>query len=249
MSNLEYINQARKLLTEDYKTKHTNEYNNWLVNHKNSWMQPHIVVPFPPFIVSSALAPFKPSSTAPSEEAVVAKALELYNKFNPTPVITTEKIAQPIIEETTVAPVREPITSADAIHKIFQAPVIVEETPAVEVEEALPVPVDEEIPEVVELPVSEETPAAEKSSKKSETIYKIYADAIYKIFQEPEVDKSTSADATEPVAPTTEDALNTMPQPAEELAKAKNSGRNLPSMLQRLQEMTAKWSKTEEKNV
>jgi hypothetical protein len=237
MTNLEYITQARKLLTEDYKTKHTNEYNRWLSNHQNSWMQPHVIVPFPPFIVSGALAPFKPSVSEPSEEAVVAKALELYNQFNPAPV----GAVQSVVAETIVESVREPITSADVIVESVVEDLIVVE-PAVEVPMVVEPVVEETIVEsvieelIVEPDVTEPVivePVVEKPLTTT--------DAIYKIFQEPVAAAPIDMPTPDPVPTTIEDALNIIPQPAEELAKVKSSGRVLPNVLQKIQDIKSKW--------
>lgn len=136
MSNLEYINQARKLLNEDYKTKHTNEYNGWLIKQQLSWTQPSVIVPFPPFVISSTLAPFKPSVSSPSENEIVAKALELYNRANPSaPQATvTQKVTPELalkVEET-----------AATVEEIIPEPVVeVNET----IEEAIPEPVVEDV--------------------------------------------------------------------------------------------------------
>lgn len=238
MSNLEYITQARKLLTEDYKSKHTDEYNNWLSKHQNSWMQPHIVVPFPPFIVSSSLAPFKPTVSEPSEEAVVAKALELYNQFNPAPVAKTATMVEPVVksvvEETMVESVAEPVVK-EVIIKPVVDPVVKEV-----IVEPVVIPVVEEtiIEPVVETVVE---PVVEKISKN--------VDTIYKIFQDPIIDEPTTTSATKPLPPTIEQALNIVPQPAEELSKIKNSGRILPSVLEKLQAMKDKWSTSGDKHV
>ena len=213
MSNLEYIVQARKLLTEDYKTKHTNEYNSWLGNQQHSWMQPHVMVPFPPFIISAALAPFKPTVLPPGESEIVAMALELYNRANPpAPVVS--------------APVNS--TEVDAIaQEIIPEPVV----EVVEVvEEIIPEPQTEPVAEelAVEEPTVEESIVEEIQTKASAISY---TDAIYKIYEimkkESEVDnvpKFTSVDAT----------LQTVPQPIEELAKVATTDKS-PTLLEKLQ--------------
>ena len=147
--NLEFLNQARKMLTDDYYNRHTAEYNQWLLNHKNSWAQPHMVVPFPPFIVSAALAPFKSSITSPSEEQIVAKALELYAQSNPVvaPVATavTKSVTEVAVEPVTEVAV-EPV--AEEVVEPVAEEVVAEEVVAEEVVE----PVAEEVVE----PVAEE---------------------------------------------------------------------------------------------
>jgi hypothetical protein len=232
MSNLEYIKQARKILTEDYKTKHTNEYNSWIANHQNAWMQPHIIVPFPPFIVNNALAPFKPSASAPTEEAVIAKALELYNQFNPDPVKNIEPVPSPVVAETIV---EEPVVSETIVEEPVPSPVVSETI----VEE--PVVAETIVEEPVVLETIVEEPVALEPAKTT--------DAIYKIFQEPIAEEPTYMPATDPLLSTIEAALNIVPQPVEELAKAKTSDGILPSVLQRIQDMKSKWLTSGEKNV
>ena len=189
MNNSEFINQARKILTEDYTARHTAEYNSWLTGCKNSWMKPHVIVPFPPFVISPALSAFKPSVVSPSEDEVVAKALELYNQFNP--VQPTTKV-QPIVEA--------------------------------------PEPIAEPIAEPISRPMIEAI---------------AHVDEIYKIFQTKE--KIEPEEKIDPLTNDTtftaiEKALNVVPQPAEELAKVSTPGRMFPSVLEKLQTMTTKWS-------
>lgn len=217
MSNLGYLNQARKMLTDDYKNRHTAEYNSWMNNHKNSWMQPHTIMPFPPFVISAAIVPFKPTVSAPSDDEVVAKALELYNLANP-PV---------------VAPVASRVVAAPTVQEVMAAPAV--EVPAM-IEEVMPVPI-EAIESITEEVIPEsivEEPIVEESKTKAPVIS--YTDAIHKIYEimkkEDTVDeapKFTSIDAT----------LQTIPQPAEELAKADNSNKILPTMLEKLQSIWA----------
>ena len=215
MSNLEYITQARKLLTEDYKTKHTNEYNSWLSNQQHSWMQPHVIVPFPPFVISAALAPFKPTAVAPSESEIVAKALELYNMANPpTPVVAED---DDVVEETMPESVIEDEEEEDVVEETMPESVVEE-------------PVVQEIMPEVTIDNVVEEPAVEEIQTKAPVIS--YTDAIHKIYEvmkkEGELDdnqKFTSIDA----------ALQVIPQPSEELAKFTNSSKILPTMMEKLQ--------------
>ena len=108
--SLEFIERARKMLNDEYARAHTAEYNTWLSEHKNAWMQPHIVVPFPPFVVNSSLLPFKPTVSKPTEDDVVARALELYNQANKNNTTTTaiaDNIQSTEVAEPTVEPVTE----------------------------------------------------------------------------------------------------------------------------------------------
>lgn len=233
MNNAEFISQARKLLNENYKSNHSAEYNSWLGNQQNSWMQPHVIVPFPPFVVSSALAPFTPTVSAPTEQDVVAKALELYNQFN----TVSAPVAEPVIASVVEA-VREPITNTDAIYKIFQEPVA--KAPVV-----MDVPIVEDEPLVEEVTVVEDEPVVEPTISKTLD----YVDPIRKIFQSTEKVEIEKPAATDTTLVAMEQAFNAVPQPAEELAKAKNSGGIFPTVLEKFHAMTSKWSTKGQSNV
>ena len=223
MSNLEFVTKARKLLTEDYNAKHTAEYNSWLEEHKNSWMKPHFVVPFPPFIITSAFAPFKATAAAPSEDDIAAKALELYTQANPVVEKTTES-AETVIEETVVSEVAQD-------QEVVPEPVV----------EVVPEPVVEVVPEPVVVatePVVVEATVVEAPNYANE-IYKIFQTSPPAISSEPAVPYPTTPD---PANVAVEEVLNVVPQPVEELAKVKKSGKILPSVLQKLQDMKSKWT-------
>lgn len=121
--SLQYLERARKILNDEYARAHTAEYTTWLNNHKNAWMQPHVVVPFPPFVVNSTLAPFKPTVTCPTESDIVARALELYNQANPQPVqpvVTVagpaQTVSEPAVIDIEPVPVEpEPVVNAEPV--------------------------------------------------------------------------------------------------------------------------------------
>lgn len=266
MNNSEYITQARKLLTEDYKTKHSNEYNNWLNRCKDSWMQPHVIVPFPPFVVSGTLTPFKPTVSAPSEEAVVAKALELYNQFNPAPIKNTETTAEPVAK-----PAPEILDELLAAPPADQVPApVVKETPAEPVVEDPDWFFHVKEPDVDPLKntvtiykknqelVSEEPPVepvVDETIVEEPVVEQPVVEplkntvTIYKIFQEPVTNEPTSMPTTEPLHPTIEQALKVVPQPAEELAKVSKPGGIFPSVFEKLQDLKAKWITKDQPNV
>jgi hypothetical protein len=230
MSNIKFINQAQKMLTEDYTNKHTAEYNSWLNAHKSSWMQPHTIVPFPPFIISGALAPFKAVVRVPTEEEIVTKAIELYNQANPVPIASkVESNIEPSV--TLIQPVD--ITEAPEVvevEELIEPTTLVEETPVVE-------PIIEELSE----------------SNNVEAIPKIkpYEDEIYKIYQTPE---PKPMDIEDRIAEFTayiemEEALKVVPQPSEELAKVSKPGKIFPSVMEKLQSITSKWTSNGSSNV
>lgn len=133
--SLQYLERARKILNDEYAQAHTAEYTTWLNNHKNAWMQPHVVVPFPPFVVNSTLAPFKPTVTCPTESDIVARALELYNQANPQPLQPVVTVAEPVqtVPEPAVIDIEpvpiEPESMIDAELATVQEPVVEETKP------------------------------------------------------------------------------------------------------------------------
>lgn len=72
---VQLLAKARALLNEEYLKNRTNEYELWQADSNRMWISQGILLPCPN------------KFTYPSEEAVVAKALELYNKQ--TPVVTS----------------------------------------------------------------------------------------------------------------------------------------------------------------
>ena len=211
-----YLDQAKKLLTAEYKQRRTAEYNIWFNSSKNAWMQPHVVVPYPPFIVNSAIAPFTPSVAPPTENEIVATALSLYNNDNPNAVpvatapdaVSTDSVA---LEE----PVEQIQTELADSATTGEQPTVAE--PQATTEEPANAPAAEEEAHIVE-----PTP---------------YVDEIYKIYAVPD-----NIPSVEPLLSTIEKDLGTVPQPAEALAKVSTSGRILPSVLERLQAITSKWT-------
>ena len=221
-----FLERARKMLSDEYVEKHNSEYNYWLSNQKNAWMQPHVVVPFPPFIVNAALAPFKATVSKPTESDIVARATELYNQSNPAPV-RAEPVAEPIVSTAT-----DPdVTEQEPTFEDLVAEPVVEE---VVIEEVV-VPVEEETPTVTQQPVVEELVVEEKkpiSGKllspilDTETeIYNIFKPIDDNLFQDPGF-KSVTED------------LNVIPQPMQELAKVDTLGNVSSSFFQKLKD---KW--------
>ena len=234
MNNLEFINQAQKILTDDYNIRRTAEYGNWLHQHKNAWAQSHTIIPFPPFVISAGIAPFKAVSAAPSEADIVAKALELYNQSNqvatnsPSPnVNASEEILY------------DPPTSKDSMVESTQ-PVVVEPT-IVEPTVVEPTVVEPTVvePTVVEYIVEPEQFAEESVEESIEPARTQYTDEVYKIFQIP-TEHATSSNTPDTTIVDIGTALSVVPQPAEELSKITLKEKSKPSILKRLQNMTGK---------
>ena len=226
MNNLEFINQAQKMLTDDYNIRRTAEYGNWLHQHKNAWSQSHTIIPFPPFVISAGIAPFKAVSAAPSEADIVAKALELYNQSNQVATNSSSPIVNASEEILYDLPIsKEPIV--ESTQPVVVEPTVVEPT-VVE-------------PTVVEYIVEPEQ-FAEKSVEESiEPAPTQYTDEVYKIFQTP-TEHATSSNTPDTTIVDIGTALSVVPQPAEELSKITLKEKSKPSILKRLQNMTNKLS-------
>jgi hypothetical protein len=217
-----FLERARKMLSDEYAEKHNTEYNYWLSNHKNAWMQPHVVVPFPPFVVNAALAPFKATVSSPTESDIVARSIELYNQSNPEPA-PIAAVAEP------VAPIVEfasEITEQQPTFEDLVADPVVE--PAVEVEAVEPVIEETTIAEpVVEQVIPPASGKLLSPALNSETkIQNIFKPLDNKLFKDPKFESVT-------------EDLDVIPQPMEELAKVSASGNlSSSSFFQRLKD---KW--------
>jgi len=82
--------KARALLNEEYLKNRTEEYEKWQAESNRMWISQGILLPCPN------------KFTYPTEEAVVAKALELYNKQAPmqTPLLSGVQLPETSVEMT-----------------------------------------------------------------------------------------------------------------------------------------------------
>ena len=217
-----FLERARKMLSDEYVEKHNSEYNYWLSNHKNAWMQPHMIVPFPPFVVNAALAPFKSTVSSPTEADIVARATELYNQSNPEPV-RPAPVVEPIVPM--IAAVASPEMTEPTFEDLVADPVV---KPAVEVEAVEAV---DEQPTIAEPEVEEPAPPASGKLLSpildTETkIQNIFKPVDNKLFKDPKFQSVT-------------EDLDVIPQPMEELAKVSASGNLLSSSF--FQKLKDKW--------
>ena len=217
LQNSEYLNRARNLLTDRYNKLKSAEYTQWMSNHKTAWAQPHTVVPFPPFVVCGALAPFKASVSPPTEDQIVAKALELYNTANPVVALDAKSVSLPekkVAAVPTNVSIDSTIDTTELTDAQSESEVQATITESDTVEELLP---------------EGEIPAIEPS----------YVDDIYKIFQ-----TEVQVDLKDAVPPEIEAAPGIVaePQSVEILENKKPAGGLLPSVLQRLQDMRSMWA-------
>jgi len=85
-AQLELISTARQLLNSDYARRCTEEYRVWSSTNQNNINRVgEVLLRYPPF--SGALSPlsFRSTIARPTEDDVVRKALELYNRERPSP--------------------------------------------------------------------------------------------------------------------------------------------------------------------
>jgi len=116
-AQLELISTARQLLNSDYTRRCTEEYRVWSssTNQININRVGEVLLRYPPF--SGALSPlaFRSTIAKPTEDDVVKKALELYNRERPSPYqnsvpAVVDPISDPIVDtalETASAPAVE----------------------------------------------------------------------------------------------------------------------------------------------
>ena len=198
MSNVEYIEQARKMLINDYKIRHNDEYNAWRFNTQNAWRGENIPLPFPPFIYNPVLAPFQSTIPYPTEDQIAAKALELFKQTGPADSV--DDVA-PVAEEPTVEPaaVAEPAPTDPEIEPELESVVPAEEPVAEEatVDDTAET-VDAEPTPVVEQPQAEPDPYVAEIQDIYKDVYQDYLENKIIIAEEPVVEQPTEQ-VTEPV--------------------------------------------------
>jgi hypothetical protein len=147
------LTTARTLLNEEYQKKRSEQYTKWQAESNHLWISKGIMLPYPS------------SFGYPTEEEVVAKALELYNAQNNKPA----GVELPKTDESMTASVTAKLIEASQPAKQVVLPEIPEQTPW---EQYLaPKPIVEEIilPEpVVEEPQIEDVVAKEDEPELTE---------------------------------------------------------------------------------
>ena len=113
-AQLELISTARQLLNSDYARRCTEEYRVWSSTNQNNINRVgEVLLRYPPF--SGALSPlsFRSTIARPTEDDVVKKALELYNRERPSPY------------QNSVPAVVDPFSSlTDSVPETAPAPVV-----------------------------------------------------------------------------------------------------------------------------
>ncbi len=162
------LTTARTLLNDEYQKKRSEQYTKWQSESNHLWISKGIMLPYPS------------SFGYPTEEEVVAKALELYNAQNNKPVSNTgvelpktddsmtssvtaklmevSNNVRPVVmpEVPEVTPWQQYLTPEPQVE---QAPVV--EEPAAE-EIPLPEPIEEPEPQVEDVAVKDEPELTEE---------------------------------------------------------------------------------------
>ena len=142
-AQLELISTARQLLNSDYTRRCTEEYRVWSSTNQNNVNRVgEMLLRYPPF--SGALSPlsFRSTIARPTEDDVVRKALELYNRERPSPYqnsvpAVVDPISDPILDSAvTTAPAVEIAGSTypqsfAVSTQVAPAPLVVEPEPQV----------------------------------------------------------------------------------------------------------------------
>jgi len=103
--------KARSLLNEEYLKNRAEEYEKWQAESNRMWISQGILLPCPN------------KFTYPTEEAVVARALELYNKQSATPTLAPSGVQLPVTDVAMTSSVSAKLAEAS---RTFTPPVLPE---------------------------------------------------------------------------------------------------------------------------
>lgn len=117
--------KARALLNDEYLKNRTDEYEQWKVDANRMWISQGILLPCPS------------KFSYPTEDEVVAKALELYNKQSPTQTLAVNQLPKTDVEMTSSVTAK----LIEASHNV--TPVSLPEVPAITPWEQYLTPVEE----------------------------------------------------------------------------------------------------------
>ena len=161
------LTAARNLLNEEYKQSRSEQYTKWQTESNHLWISKGIILPYPS------------SFGYPTEEEVVAKALQLYNIQNnnlPTGV------ELPKTDDTMTSSVTAKLMQASQPTKQVILPDVPEQTPweqylapaplveSIPEEPVLPEPVIESDPDVEDVDVKEDAPEPELTEEQIEEV-------------------------------------------------------------------------------
>ena len=223
LKKLELLNEARNLLNAEYNKKKSDDYNNWLLKNSNAIKSTNFHLPFPPFVVGSNVPFYVATIPLPTEHEVVAKAVAIYNSRY-SAATAPISVQVPVVEEA-VAPVENILPNEE-----------IDIAPANIVEVIEPEIIEPEIiePEVIEPEMSsdsDELAGLQLRDAMIREIYNIYGDKNIKDLEPPTLPEE------KPNTFSIEEALNVVPQPAEELSKLKTSNNSFASIYQKFQSM------------
>ena len=109
----EMLKRARQILVQEYTAMRSQQHQQWIKDSENSWRTNGVLIAYPP------------AKMYPTEQEVVNKALELYNRSH-QPVITVETTpsTQPELQptSTTSAFDVEPISITEQLQAAYNAP-------------------------------------------------------------------------------------------------------------------------------
>ena len=158
----ELLTQARVLVNKEYITRRAEQHQHWIANSESSWR------------TNGALLPYPAGILYPSEDEIVAKALELYNASAPKP----KSNPLPLPE----VPPMSPATFNPDITATVTAQLQ-------EVSNAVP-------PAVIDIPVS--SPSVTQLQEPEPEIVEPVIEVIPEIVTEPVIITATEVEAVEP---------------------------------------------------
>ena len=149
------LTTARKLLNDEYQKQRSEQYTKWQSESNHLWISKGIMLPYPS------------SFGYPTEDEVVAKALELYNAQNYIKPVSAG-VELPKMDESMTSSVTERLLEASSNVKPVVFPEVPDITPWEQyltpepVEVKLPEPVAETEPEIEDVEVKDEQALTEE---------------------------------------------------------------------------------------
>jgi hypothetical protein len=171
--------KARALLNEEYLKNRTTEYEQWQADSNRMWISQGILLPCPN------------KFAYPTEEAVVAKALELYNQQNPVQALAVSGVQLPKTEVDMTSSVSAKLAE---VSQQF-TPVVLPEVPTITPWEQYLTPTEEQ-------PVEPEPAAAPIDIPLPEPVVEsepIVEDVVAKDEVEPSIEEDEQEDSYEPM--------------------------------------------------
>jgi hypothetical protein len=185
-AQLELISTARQLLNSDYTRRCTEEYRVWSsTNQININRVGEVLLRYPPF--SGALSPlsFRSTIAKPTEDDVVKKALELYNRERPS---AYQNSVPAVVDPAPTAAVESPPALTSVVPAVATEPVIAESAgPALTDETTVDTSFTGKIIEIFKNPAELITTPAEPEKEESKAL------TVATFSSEPAVEEPKSA--------------------------------------------------------